>query len=76
MAVAVVALVMTGVGVLRDKVSVWFPVPWSLLAEIVIVMVATVVGVPEIRPVAVFTLRPAGRPVALKLVGVLFAVML
>ena len=72
----VVALVMTGVGGLTVKVSVWSPVPWSLLAEIVIVMVATVVGVPEIRPVAVFTLRPAGRPVALKLVGVLFAVML
>jgi hypothetical protein len=33
------------------------------------------VGVPEMTPVLVFTDRPAGRPVALKLVGVLVAVM-
>ena len=32
--------------------------------------------VPEMRPVEEFTVRPAGSPVALKLVGVLFAVML
>ena len=57
------------------RVSDWFPVPVTLLAEIVMVLVLAVVGVPEMTPVAVFTVRPAGRPVALKLVGVFFAVM-
>ena len=75
MAVAVVALVMTGVRGLTVRVSDWFPVPVTLLAEIVRVLVLAVVGVPEMRPVAVFTVRPAGKPVALKLVGLLFAVM-
>ena len=75
MAVAVVELVMTGVRGFTVRVSDWFPVPPRLLAEIVRVMVLGVVGVPEMRPVAVFTVRPAGSPVALKLVGVLFAVM-
>jgi len=74
-AVAVAELVMTGVGGLTVRVSDWFPVPVTLLAEIVRVMVLAVVGVPEMRPVAEFTVRPAGNPVALKLVGVLFAVM-
>ena len=46
-----------------------------MLAESVIVLVPGVVGVPEMTPVAVFTVRPAGSPVALKLVGVLSAVM-
>ena len=32
-------------------------------------------GVPEISPVAVFTLIPAGNPVALKLVGRFVAVI-
>ena len=60
---------------LTVRVSDWFPVPVRLLAEIVMVLVLAVVGVPEITPVVVFTVRPAGNPVALKLVGVLFAVM-
>ena len=73
---AVVGLVMMGGwGRLMVKVSVWFPVPVTLLAERVMVVVAAVVGVPEMRPVAVFTVRPAGSPVALKFVGVLSAVM-
>ena len=55
MAVAVVALVMTGVRGLTVRVSDWFPVPVTLLAEIVRVLVLAVVGVPEMRPVAVFT---------------------
>ena len=33
------------------------------------------VGVPEMRPVAVFTVTPGGSPVALKLVGLLVAVI-
>jgi hypothetical protein len=41
----------------------------------VTVYVPAVVGVPEINPVLVFTLRPAGNPVALKLVGLLVAVI-
>ena len=45
------ALVMTGVRGLTFRVSDWFPVPVTLLAEIVIVLVLAVVGVPEINPV-------------------------
>ena len=75
MAVAVGALVMIGVRGLIVRVSVLFPVPPSLLAERVMVVVAAVVGVPEMMPVAEFTVRPAGSPVALKFVGVLSAVM-
>ena len=74
-AVAVAALVITGILGLTVKVSDWFPVPPRLLAEIVMVMALAVVGVPEMKPVEEFTVRPAGSPVALKLVGVLFAVM-
>ena len=74
-AVAVAALVITGILGLTVKVSVKVPVPPALLAEIVMVLVLAVVGVPEMTPVAVFTVRPAGNPVALKLVGVFFAVM-
>ena len=54
-------------------VRVALPVPVALVAEIVTLETAAVVGVPEIRPVAVLTLRPAGRPVAAKDVGVLLA---
>jgi hypothetical protein len=47
-----------------------------LLAVIVTLVVPAVVGVPEIKPVLVFTDRPAGsRPVTLKLVGLLVAVI-
>jgi hypothetical protein len=71
----VVALLITGAGGLTVNVSVWVPVPPALVALKVIVEVATVVGVPEITPVVVFTLNPVGSPVALKLVGVLLAVI-
>ena len=47
------------------------PEPVALVAVRVTLLTAAVVGVPEIRPVVVFTARPVGRPVALKLVGVL-----
>jgi len=47
-----------------------------LLAVMVTLVVPVVVGVPEIKPVLVFTDRPAGsRPVTLKLVGLLVAVI-
>jgi hypothetical protein len=47
-----------------------------LLAVMVTLVVPVAVGVPEIKPVLVFTDRPAGsRPVTLKLVGLLVAVI-
>ena len=57
------------------KVSVALPVPPELVALMVTLYVPAVVGVPEINPVLVFTLKPAGSPVALKLVGLLVAVI-
>jgi hypothetical protein len=46
-----------------------------LLALIVTLVVAAVVGVPEITPVLVLTVRPAGSGLAVKLVGLLVAVI-
>jgi hypothetical protein len=46
------------------SVKVAFPVPAALVALNVTVDVPAVVGVPEIKPVAVLTDRPAGNPVA------------
>ena len=46
-----------------------------LLAVIVTLVVPVVVGVPEITPVLVLTLRPAGSGLAVKLVGLLVAVI-
>jgi len=68
-------LVITGVGGLIVKVSVALPVPPALVALMVTLYVPGVVGVPEISPVVVFTVKPAGSPVALKLVGLLVAVI-
>ena len=64
-----------GVGGLTVRVSDWFPVPVTLLALIVMVLLPTVVGVPEMTPVSGLMLKPAGRSVAAKLVGALSAVM-
>ena len=55
--------------------------PPALVALIVIgfpfvtLNVPAVVGVPEINPVVVFTVKPAGNGVALKLVGLFVAVI-
>ena len=49
------------------------PVPVALVAEMVTLEVPAAVGAPEMRPVEVLTLRPEGRPVAAKEVGVLLA---
>jgi hypothetical protein len=68
-------LVMTGAAGLMVKVSVALPVPPALVALIVALYVPAVVGVPEISPVVVFTVKPAGSPVAPKLVGLLVAVI-
>jgi hypothetical protein len=46
-----------------------------LLAVMVTLVVPAVVGVPEITPVLVLTLRPVGSGLALKLVGLLVAVI-
>ena len=72
---AVLALVIAGAGGLIVNVTAMLPVPPALVADTVTDDVAAVVGVPEIRPVAVLTLNPAGKPVALKLVGLLLAVI-
>jgi hypothetical protein len=56
------------------KVSVAEPVPPELIAPNVTVEVPAVVGVPVILPVVEEILSPDGRPVAVKLVGVLVAV--
>ena len=60
---------MTGVAGLIVNVKVALPVPPALVARMVTLygLPASVpaAGVPEIRPVAVFTLRPVGSPVAL-----------
>jgi len=66
---------MTGFAGLMVRVKVALPVPPALVALMVTMYVPAVVGVPEINPVLVFTLRPAGNPVALKLVGLFVAVI-
>jgi hypothetical protein len=59
--------------IVRLKTAV--PVPLVLIAPIVTLALPAVVGVPEIRPFDVLTASPAGRDVALKLVGLLLAVI-
>jgi hypothetical protein len=73
------ALVMTGGGRVIVNCSVALPVPTELVALIVTLYglpaSVPVAGVPEINPVFVFTVRPDGNPVALKLVGLFVAVI-
>ena len=70
---AVPLLVMAGAAMFTVKVRDKLPVPPPLVAVSVTLEVPAAVGVPEIRPEAVFTTKPAGNPDALKLVGVLVA---
>jgi hypothetical protein len=56
---------MTGGGGLIVKVKVALPLPLLLVALMVTLYVPAVVGVPEINPVLVLTLKPADSPVAL-----------
>ena len=72
---AVVELVITGVAGLIVRVRVAVPVPPALEALKVILELPAEVGVPEMRPVTVSTDNPVGSPVALKLVGLLVAVI-
>ena len=75
MAVAVRVEVMTGAA-LRVITSVAVPVPVALVAERVTLKVpAATLGVPEMRPLLVLMERPIGRPVALKDVGELSALI-
>ena len=53
-----------GGGGLMVSVKVTVPVPREFVALIVTVKVPDAVGVPEITPVEVFTVNPAGNPVA------------
>ena len=55
---------MTGGGVLIVITSVAVPVPPELLALMVTGYVPAVVGLPEINPVAVLTVKPGGKPLA------------
>ena len=68
-------LVITGGPWVIVNVTTMLPMPVAFVADTVTDDVPAVVGVPEIRPVAVLTLNPAGKPVALKLVGLLVAVI-
>ena len=65
------ATVATVMVTLRPRV----PLPPALVAVIVAAKLPVTKGVPEIKPVAVATLRPVGNPVAPKLVGELVAVI-
>jgi hypothetical protein len=60
----------------RSRTRVAVPVPVALIAERVTLKVpAATLGVPEITPVLVLMERPPGRPVALKEVGELLALI-
>jgi len=74
--VGLIELIVGAVPIVITRVAVAvLQVPAPLLAVMVTLFVPVVVGVPEISPVLVLTLRPAGNPVALKLVGLLVAVI-
>ena len=77
MPLAVNALVIAGgaEAALIVKVNVAVPVPAALVALNATLDVPAAVGVPEMTPVAVLTESPAGNPVALKLAGLLLAVI-
>ena len=64
-----------GGALLIVSVRVVLPVPLALVALMDTLEVPVVVGIPEIRPLDVLTDNPTGRPVALKLVGLLLAVI-
>jgi hypothetical protein len=76
--IAVPALEITGADgrlALMVMLNIFVPVPPALIALSVTLVVAAVLGVPEIRPVVVLTVSPAGNPVALKEVGLFEAVI-
>ena len=75
MAEAVGGVVMTGVPWAMVNARVALPVPPRFVAVMVALEFPAVVGVPEMTPVVVFTVSPAGKPVAPKEAGELLAVM-
>ena len=72
---AVVMLVTTGVAGTTVRVKLAVPVPPALMAEIVTVVTTEEVGLPEMIPEVEFTLKPAGKLLAPKEVGLLDAVI-
>jgi hypothetical protein len=60
---------------LTVKLKVAVPVPPALVALKLMLEVPAADGVPEMSPVTVLIESPAGKPVALKLVGLLVAVI-
>ena len=76
MQVGLIELIVGAVPIVITRVAVAvLQVPAPLLAVIVTLVVPAVVGVPEIIPVLVLTVRPAGNGLALKPVGLLVAVI-
>jgi hypothetical protein len=76
MQVGLIELMVGAVPIVITRVAVVLSqVPAPLLAVIVTLVVPVFVGVPEISPVLVSTLRPAGSGLAVKLVGLLVAVI-
>ena len=59
--------------IVRARVAL--PVPELFVALIETLKVPAAVGAPEINPVDVLTVRAAGKPLAAKFVGELFAVI-
>ena len=57
------------------KVSVWVPVRVASVAESVIVVMPSVVGVPETTPVVESMLKPGGRALAVNRAGALINVI-
>jgi len=64
-----------GGGGLIVKVTVLDPVPLALVPLRTTLLASTVVGVPEIKPVEVLTVKPPGRLLAPHVVMVWFAVI-
>ena len=65
----------TGAPTAITRLTVSLPVPPPFVAFTFTVDVPAAVGVPEISPLDAFTLNPAGKPVAAKLVGEFVAVI-
>ena len=70
--VVVVMLGSGAIAMLKARVALWelASVTWTVK-----LLVPEAVGVPEMSPVLVLTDNPTGKPVALKLVGLLMAVI-
>ena len=62
-------------GALIVSVNVALPVPLALVALSVMIVMPAAVGVPEINPVVVFTVKPAGNGAAPHVVIAWFAVI-